>query len=219
LSLGANSYNFFIRRLSSLERTIILADIPQAGMRLHTEILPIPDILSSIEQLLQSINVQKVAIISHSYGTIVHGCLMKQLPHFVRHQPGIFIDPVCFLLFDAHYINNFIYRQPRTPNQLLLYTSCTEDLYSVYHIERHLCWYECTLWAEDIRESQVRIHVFLSENDDIVPISIVNEYLKRSHIDTSIFGQFKHAQFLISAKFQEDVLKTLARLEEQSANV
>ncbi|UJR29171.1 hypothetical protein I4U23_010385 [Adineta vaga] len=212
LSLGPTSYILFIRRLSLLNRTIILLDIPHASMRLHTEILPLSNILSSIEELLNSINIKKIITISHSYGTIVHSCLIKQLTHFVQNQPSIFIDPVCFLLFDAHYLENFIYRQPRTPNQLLLFTSCT-DLYSIYPIERHLCWYECVLWAEDVQQSQIRIHVFLSENDDLVPVAIVNEYLMKSHIDTTVFRQFKHSQFLISEQFQLEVLKTLERLE------
>lgn len=216
LSLGTNTYISFIRRLSSLDRTIILIDIPHASMRLHTEVLSMSTIISSIEQLLKSIDAEKVVTISHSYGTIVHSCLIKQLPRFVRKQPVIFVDPVCFLLFDPHYIDNFIYRQPRTPNQLLLYASCTEDLYSIYHIERHLCWYECTLWSEDVRASRARIHVFFSENDDIVPVTIVNDYLQKAQIETTVFRQFKHGQFLISAEFQENVLLTVERLQRSA---
>jgi len=216
LSLGTNSYILFIRRLTSLDRTIILLDIPYASMRLHTEIFPMSTILSSIEQLLVALNEQHLTIISHSYGTLIQSCIIKQLPHIVYDQVAIFIDPICFLLFDPSYIENFIYRKPRTPNQLLLYTSCVEDLYSVYAIERHLCWYECNLWVEDIKQSQIRIHVFFSENDDLIPVSFVQEYLKKSNIDITIFPQFKHAQFLITSKAQDDVLNVLHQLEAKS---
>ncbi len=215
MSLGTNSYILFNRRLTSLDRTIILLDIPYASMRLYTEILPMSNVLSSIEQLLISLNEQHIVTISHSYGTLIQSCIVKQLSHLVYDQPAIFIDPVCFLLFDPRYMRNFIYRQPRTPNQLLLYASCTEDLYSIYHIERHLCWYECNLWAEDIKQSQIRTHTFLSENDDIIPVSFVAEYLRKSNIDTTIFPRFKHAQFLITPKVQEDVLEILHQLEAQ----
>ncbi|CAF1359750.1 unnamed protein product, partial [Adineta ricciae] len=54
LSLGTNSYILFIHRLSLLDRTIILLDIPHA-----------------IEELLNAFDVKKVNIISHSYGSIV----------------------------------------------------------------------------------------------------------------------------------------------------
>ncbi|CAF1112454.1 unnamed protein product [Rotaria sordida] len=213
LSLGVNTYISFIRRLTSLDRTIILLDIPSVSMRLHTEVLSMSSILSSIEQLLISLNEQYITSISHSYGTLIQSCIVKQLPHRVRDQPMIFIDPVCFLIFDSRYINNFVYRQPSTPNQLLLHTSCTKDLYSIYAIERHLCWYECNLWVEDIKQSRIRIHVFFSENDDIVPVSFIEGYLRKSNIDITIFPQFKHGQFLITPKVQDDIMETLHKLE------
>ncbi len=218
LSLGTNNYILFIRRLTSLDRTIILLDIPYASMRLYTEVFSMSAILSSIEQLLISLNIEHITTISHSYGTLIQPCIVKQLSHFVFDQADIFIDPVCFLLFDSRYINNFIYRQPRTPNQLLLHASCTEDLYSIYAIERHLCWYECNLWIEDIKQSHIRTHVFFLENDDIIPVTFVEEYLKKSHINTTIFPQFKHGQFLISSKAQEDVLKIIHQLETKSTS-
>ena len=56
-------------------------------------------------------------------------------------------------------------------------------------------------------------------HDDLVPVATVSEYLQKSHIDTTVFRQFKHSQFLISEKFQLEVLKTLERLEEQSTDV
>ncbi|CAF2959249.1 unnamed protein product [Rotaria sp. Silwood2] len=213
VSLGANTYISFIRRLTSLDRTIILLNIPHASMHLYTEDFSMSTILSSIEQLLISLNEQYIISISHSYGTLIQSCIVKQMPHRVYDQPVIFIDPVCFLIFDSHYINNFVHRQPHTPNQLLLHTACTEDLYLIYTIERHLCWYECNLWVEDIKQSQIRIHVFFSENDDIIPVSFVEEYLRKSNINTTIFSQFKHGQFLISPKVQDDILETLHKLE------
>jgi pimeloyl-ACP methyl ester carboxylesterase len=217
LSLGTNTYILFIRRLTSLDRTIILLDIPDVSMRLRTEILPMSTILSSIEQLLISLNEKNVISIGHSFGTLIQSCIIKQLPHLLYDQVVLFIDPVCFLIFDSRYTNNFIYRKPRTPNQLLLYTSCTEDLYSIYAVKRHLCWYECNLWVEDIQQSHIRVHVFFSENDDIIPVSFVNEYLKKSNINTTVFPHFKHGQFLISSKFQDDVLKILHQLEAKPA--
>jgi hypothetical protein len=186
-------------------------------MRLYTEVYSMSAILSSIEQLLISLNVEHITTISHSFGTLIQYCMVKQLSHFVFDQVVIFIDPVCFLLFDSRYINNFIYRQPRTPNQLLLYTSCTEDLYSIYAIERHLCWYECNLWIEDIKQSHIRTHVFFSENDDIIPVTFVEEYLEKSHINTTIFPQFKHAQFLISSKAQQDVLEIFQQVNNNTS--
>jgi len=184
-------------------------------MRLYTEIFPISTILSSIEQLLISLDEQHVVTIGHSYGTLIQSCIIKQLSYLVSDQAVIFIDPVCFLIFDSRYMENFIYRKPRTPNQLLLHTSCTEDLYLIYAIERHLCWYECNLWIEDIKQSQIRIHVFFSENDDIIPVSFVQQYFKKSNIDTTIFPQFKHAQFLITPKVQDDILEILHQLESK----
>jgi pimeloyl-ACP methyl ester carboxylesterase len=184
-------------------------------MRLYTEIFPISTILSSIEQLLISLDEQHVVTIGHSYGTLIQSCIIKQLSHLVYDQAVIFIDPVCFLIFDSRYMENFIYRKPRTPNQLLLHTSCTEDLYLIYAIERHLCWYECNLWTEDIKQSQIRTHVFFSENDDIIPVSFVQQYLKKSNIDTTIFPQFKHAQFLITPKVQDHILEILHQLESK----
>jgi pimeloyl-ACP methyl ester carboxylesterase len=182
-------------------------------MRLHTEIFPMSTILSSIEKLLISLDEPHIVTIGHSYGTLIQSCIIKQLPHLIFDKVVIFIDPVCFLIFDSRYMENFIYRKPRTPNQLLLHTFCAEDLYSIYAIERHLCWYECNLWVEDIKQSQIRIHVFFSEDDEIIPVSFVQEYLKKSNINTTILPQFKHAQFLITPKFQDDVLEKLHQLE------
>ena len=213
LSLGSITYISFIRRLTSLNRTIVLLDIPSASMRLHAEVFPMSTIVSSIKQLFHSIKRKSFTTISHSYGTLIHSCLIKQCSDFVKNQVGIFIDPVCFLLFDSRYLNNFLYRQPRSPNQLLSHTSCTEDLYSIYAIERHLCWYECNLWSEDIEDNHRRIHVFFSEDDDIVPVQFVEEYLRKSRINTTIFPRFKHGHFIISSMFQDEVLKKVHQLE------
>lgn len=217
LSLGTNTYITFIHRLNSLDRTIILLDIPSASMRLHTEVFPMATIVSSIQQLLHFLRQKSFTTISHSYGTLIHSCLIKQCPELIANQVSIFIDPVCFLLFDYRYLKNFIYRQPRSANQLLLHSSCTEDLYSIYAIERHLCWYECNLWSEDIFENHLRIHVFFSEDDDIIPVAFVDEYLRKSQINTTVFPKFKHGHFLISSKFQDEVLNKVHQLEKENA--
>ncbi|CAF4026221.1 unnamed protein product, partial [Adineta steineri] len=86
LSLGPSTYIPFIYHLIPLERTIILLDVPHASMRLQTEILSMSNMLASIEQLLLSLDEKKVAIISHSYGTLVHSCIVKQLSHLVSDQ-------------------------------------------------------------------------------------------------------------------------------------
>ena len=217
LSLGTGTYISFIRRLTSLDRTIILLDIPSASMRLHTEAFPMSIIVSSIRQLLHFLHQKSFTTISHSYGTLIHSCLIKQCSDLIENQVTILIDPVCFLLFDYRYLKNFVYHQPRSANQLLLHTSCTEDLYSIYAIERHLCWYECNLWSEDIEGTHLRIHVFFSEDDDIIPVAFVNEYLRKSQINTTVFPKLKHAHFLISSGFQEEVVKKVCELENQNA--
>jgi len=200
LSFGTNNYISFLHRLTTLQRTIILLEIPHSSLRIQTEVFPMSMIISSIEQLLISLNVSSVATIGHSYGTLIQSCLIKQRSHLVDSQLAIFIDPVCFLIFDAHYSENFVYR--KSPP----FTSCIDDLYLIYAIERHICWYECNLWAEDIQQTHIRAHVFLSENDDIVPVSFVNEYLTKSNISTSVLPKLKHAQFVISPVFQNEVL-------------
>ncbi|CAF0715250.1 unnamed protein product [Adineta steineri] len=217
LSLGPSTYIPFIYHLIPLERTIILLDVPHASMRLQTEILSMSNMLASIEQLLLSLDEKKVAIISHSYGTLVHSCIVKQLSHLVSDQSNIFIDPVCFLSLDSRYVDNMLYRQPSSPNQLLLHAACAEDLYSIYHLQRHLCWYESILWPEDIKQSHGRIHVFFSEFDEILPTSFINDYLKKSNIDTTVLSDFKHGQIIIAPKYQKNILKKLLELETKSS--
>jgi predicted DCC family thiol-disulfide oxidoreductase YuxK len=202
-----------IRRLTSLNRTIILLDIPSASMRLQTEVHSMSTILSAIEKLLISLNIQHIISIGHSYGTFIQSCIIKQLSHFVYEQPALFIDPVCFLAFDSRYVDNFIHRQPRTPHELLLHAALTEDLYVIYAVQCHFCWYEYNLWAEDVKQSHIRIHVFLSENDDIIPVSFIEEYLRKSNIDTTIFPGFKHGQILVASKIHEAILEKIQQLE------
>lgn len=182
---------------------------------MNTEIFAISKIVSSIDQFLRFVNIEKVVCIGHSYGTLIQSCLIKRKPHLIYDKTAIFIDPVCFLIFDSHYSKNFIYHKPQTANQLCLYKFCTEDMYTNYLIERHICWYECNLWIEDIQHNQIRAHVFLSENDDIAPVDLVKDYLTKANIRTTIFPTCEHAQFIVSSMFQDDVLKVLQKLEKR----
>ncbi|CAF1109732.1 unnamed protein product [Didymodactylos carnosus] len=216
VSTGLTAYMAFIRRLHySTRRTLILLDLPYVSMRHCFTINPMATILKSLEELLLKNDLikQKLTIVGHSYGTCVQAYLIRHGRELLS-EKTIFLDPVCFLLYHAIMPYNFLYRhRPRTPNQFMIYAFCSCDLFIANTLQRNFYWYENIIYVKDLKAIQESF-VFLSELDDLVPAQLVENYLKTKkdqdqQVNVKIFSKFKHAQFLLSDKAQQEILAAL----------
>ena len=107
-------------------RPVIVLRQPWISMRIwHHRFLQPPgrvEMATSLKNALVKHGMDRcgIDVLSHSNGTIIHGWLIKTAPELIRRS--LFVDPVCFCLFEPDVPYSFLYRQPRTGiERLMLY--------------------------------------------------------------------------------------------------
>ena len=206
LNLHMTTYLLFIRRLTFFDRTIILLDLTDDTRQTSPHQVSLSVILTSIEQLLISLQETQLVPLSHGSGTFLQSCLIKQMSHLVHHQPVIFIDPVYFLTFDSVPSQTWTSRPSNLCPQSSSCAFCVTDFSLTYSIERDT-------WNEHGHGCERRTHVFLFVDDGMGPVSFLADRLKNWGIGSDYAARLKHAPFLMTTKIQNYVLETLTRLE------
>ena len=85
-----------------------------------------PNTITSITQILNSLNIVQFVIVSHSYGMVVATYILHDAHLSTRVAATVFIDPIPFLLHLPNIAYNFVYRNPRTANNGSYGTSLAE---------------------------------------------------------------------------------------------
>jgi pimeloyl-ACP methyl ester carboxylesterase len=144
------------------------------SMRITSPPLSSKAICAAICQLLDDLGLDRVVVVSHSYGTVVTAQMLHS-----RLSPRIaailFVDPIPFLLHLPDVAYNFVYRQARSANewQLWYFTSRDPDISRT--LSRHFFWSENVLWKEELVGRPVAI--WLSGRDQVVNSGQVRKYL------------------------------------------
>ena len=86
-----------------------------------------PNTITSITQILNSLNIAQFVIVSHSYRTVVATYILHDAHLSTRVAATLFIDPIPFLLHLLNIAYNFVYRNPRTANEWELWYFASRD--------------------------------------------------------------------------------------------
>ena len=98
-----------------------------------------PNTITSITQILNSLNIAQFVIVSHSYRTVVATYILHDAHLSTRVAATLFIDPIPFLLHLLNIAYNFVYRNPRTasngsygtsPAEIPIYPAQYQDISS-----------------------------------------------------------------------------------------
>ena len=137
--------------------------------------LSLPNTITSITQILNSLNIAQFVLVSHSYRTVVATYILHDAHLSTRVVATVFIDPIPFLLHLPNIAYNFVYRDLRTANEWELWFFTSRDLDISRAMSRHFFWTENILRKEELEGNY--ICVVLSRDDQIVDGGEVRKYL------------------------------------------
>lgn len=151
---------------------------------------------------------------SFSYGTACLSWIAQKCPQYVANL--IFIDPICFGLFEPYIIYNFVYRTPHRLGQLYMYYFVCREMGISYVISRHFWWTQNNLFLEHfLNETNENIptHVLLSGRDCIVNVHLVKEYLIKHNINYSCVPGLSHGDFMHHRCSWEQICRWISNTE------
>ena len=129
----------------------------------------------AIFRILASLQIPRITLISHSYGTVLTTHILHDPDLSPMVSSTLFIDPIPFLLHLPTVAFNFVYRTPRTANEWQLWYFASRDADVSRALSRHFFWAENVLWKEELECR--RVAVVLSGDDQIVNSEEVRRYL------------------------------------------
>lgn len=132
---------------------------------------PAPLIASAINNILDSLDIPRVVVMSHSYGTFITSCILQDssisrclassphssisapAPHPILSKLGhiILVDPIPILLHLPPIAHNFLYRSPSAAAEWQLWYFASTDPDVARTLGRAFFWTEGVAWKEDLR--------------------------------------------------------------------
>jgi pimeloyl-ACP methyl ester carboxylesterase len=180
IGLGLLPYMPLIDALLKLGRPLFLPEIPYvSGFRPWQSpncVLQPAVVTSTMTAMLATHGYLRASWLGHSYGTTWLSYMCQLAESTVASI--IFLDPVCFGLHIPCLAKQFVYSRP-DPGKISYIVRT--DVIVKWTIQRSFPWASVELFLEQIGDRPC--HIFLSENDILVPAKRVQEYLKDNYVD------------------------------------
>ncbi|KAJ3155408.1 hypothetical protein HDU86_004310 [Geranomyces michiganensis] len=193
------------------ERPIYLVELPHVSMR-FTKDSPDPDAsVRSIAKMLADHGHDSAVFVGHSLGTAYLSYIQK---HTTLARGMVFLDPVCFRIYDTSLLYNFVHRRPGAgggewkANHLLMHWLVARELWISHWISRHFIWHRIHLPADRLPH---HTHVVISEHDNLIKDAgtVVAKYLKDHGVATTVHARADHAQFIIDGTLEDDIVEKI----------
>jgi len=177
IGIGLHPYVPFLQDLIAQdpEVGIVAIEFLPLSSRITGPVLSRSDNCLAISEILISLNISRVVVASHSYGTIVASHLLRSSAFVPDITATLFIDPIPFLLHLPNVAFNFVYRSPRMANEWQLWYFASRDPDVSRALSRNFFWTENIMWKDELEGH--RVAVALSGDDQIVPSEAVRRYL------------------------------------------
>ena len=171
---------------------------------------------------------KRACFVGHSYGTFACSLLVKRAPELVA-SVGL-IDPVCLLLFQPSVLYNICYhRAAANAVEYTLDFVMRAEVSLQHHLRRSFFWFRYCLFLEEINTRDVPTFVVVSDDDQLVPVHDVLDYVERynagrvvdvpgaralpsGHVELLHFQRADHAGFLFNLDHGHDILLALERV-------
>ncbi|CAF1681055.1 unnamed protein product, partial [Adineta ricciae] len=202
IGVGLLTYQPFISTLHKKfanNRRIILISMRCVSMR-YPSLQDIPNMSEtseSIKQIFDHYRIKKAVFIGHSYGTACLSWVVQKCPELISRV--IFVDPICFALFEPYVVYNFVYRTPYKLGHFYLYYFVCREMGISYVVSRHFWWTQNNLYVEQIKScanGKLPTYVLLSERDCIVNSDLVRDYLTDNQIEYYWAPKLSHGDFM-----------------------
>ncbi|KAI9302029.1 Alpha/Beta hydrolase protein [Cunninghamella echinulata] len=222
IGAGLMCYAPFLHQLFQLDNPVILIELPFVAMRCVEDVPTMHEISYDIQQLLSRHGFQNAVFVAHSLGSAVTSYCLQHIPKSVASV--VLLDPICFMLHYPDVCTNFVYRNPKTVSESIVKYFASTELYIAFFISRHFHWFQLALYVTPkLRHSNSHLQskhlvttsmpsktkVYLSEMDNIVNSSRVNQYLTKNRIDNEVMDGLDHASFLFYPSWQKKIISTI----------
>lgn len=127
-----------------------------------------------------------VSILSHSMGTIVHAWLMRAWPKLIARS--VFVDPVCFQLWEPHICYRFLYKPTESFVEFVLRYFAARELGNANLLTRHFDWSSNVLLMHDVWKHHTPddVRIYLAGDDTVLHAWRVLHLLKRCGLQDSV---------------------------------
>jgi pimeloyl-ACP methyl ester carboxylesterase len=211
ISPGWSLYGLLIKYLET-DRTIILVDFDSIKIKSMKFYMPTREqFVNTIARILHRHQLSKVSVVGHSFGSIVAGWLITLRPDLVFHMT--LLDPVSLLLAFPDVAYSFLYKQPKTIVEWIIYLGAAKEITVSHALHRNFCWHQNILWLEDVPK-EIGVLVGVGTGDEIADMAAVSEYVHNcqklrqerdsQHTAAPVqcveWSNFSHGQILISSK-------------------
>ncbi|KAG0004014.1 hypothetical protein BGZ65_001064 [Modicella reniformis] len=236
IGIGLVQYIHFIVALTRISRPLMVIEVPYVSNRLlQTDCMTPDETYFAIEHVLKLHGHTTATFMGHSLGTML--CAAVCRANSATSQKSIvvgliLVDPICFLTHHS-IAHNFAYRTPATASQLVMDLFASREIGTSWYIMRRFCWNQCVMfpiaWAKRHQKPLLcqgllspvlpeKTRVFLSENDNLMDMSNVAEYLKtqvglvaqgegKEGSELVVMKNLDHAQFLLQPHWFSSIIQ------------
>ncbi|CAM1508562.1 Fc.00g054100.m01.CDS01 [Cosmosporella sp. VM-42] len=189
---------------------IIAIEVLPISFRLCAPITRKAEFVDQMTAILNHHHWEKVALVSHSYGSVLVTHMLHSPELNNRVQSVVLIDPVTIMLHLPDVAYNFTRRGPKMANEWQLWYFASTDPGVAHCLGRHFFWRENIIWKDELllmdakKKAHRKVAVTLSGRDLIVNTAAVAEYLEGnsgadaeatdSGVEVLIFPKLDHAQ-------------------------
>ena len=205
VGLGPLPYIGFITEMAGQSPTIVL-ELPFVSQRLSAGRAPPPhSTVRAIEGAMKRHGIATATFVGHSLGSVYLSWVAKLRPNLVA--SFVFIDPIVFLLHHHKVAHSFLYKKPLSVLEVVenYFVKSEQRIVSYFH--REFFWYKNLLLADQL--SGIPTAVVLSQEDSIVPVPAVADYLTRyssASLSHSVLPGASHGEFLSNPAWSDHVL-------------
>ena len=157
-------------------RTVILMNLDNIKMgSLHTPLVNMKPktYANAVHSILAKHSIDKVTLLGHSFGSFTASWFVKYFPEHVSHI--ILVDPVALLLVLPDVAVNFLYRNPKTFMEWLIYLFASREVTVANTMFRNFTWHSNILWLEDLPK-QCSCTTVVCGKDDILHGKAIHAY-------------------------------------------
>ncbi|KAJ7611720.1 hypothetical protein FB45DRAFT_843771 [Roridomyces roridus] len=198
IGIGLHPYVPMLREIIRADPTqpLLLVEFLPVSMHMTAPMPPRRATLGAINAILEDLDIPKVVLAAHSYGTFLAAQILTPPPSCST-EPGpdpaqilntkitslVLIDPIPLLLHLPAVAYNFLYRPPGAgrANEWQLWYFASRDLDVARVLGRCFFWEEGCLWKEDLQRfcegGRRKVAIVLGGRDQIVPSREVRDYL------------------------------------------
>jgi pimeloyl-ACP methyl ester carboxylesterase len=152
---------------------------------------------------------RRLVLCGHSYGSCAVSWLLRLDP--TLNCRLVLVDPVTLYLVVPKVCFAFLYERPRGVFQRVVRVWAAEEIGVARTMRTDFYWLDCVQYADDLPPDS---HVFLSEQDHLVPVDIVHaECSAATGVNVRVFPGVGHGGPFIVDAYTRELVAALHRLD------